>query len=131
MNLKAMKVGATTLPFTLPRTNTTVRPDDLKAFIDACHSRGIAVIIDMVLNHSYGQSPLVQLYFDQGSGKVAADNPWYNVESPNPVFAWGYDFNHESQATKDFVDRVNPLAGRVPCGWVSLRLHQRFYQSSR
>jgi 1,4-alpha-glucan branching enzyme len=80
---------------------------DLKAFIDACHNRGIAVIIDLVLNHSYGQSPLVQLYFDQGSGKVTADNPWYNVDSPNPVFFWGYDFNHESQATQDFVDRVN------------------------
>ncbi|TFH27733.1 MAG: T9SS type A sorting domain-containing protein [Bacteroidia bacterium] len=80
---------------------------DLKAFIDACHSRGLAVIIDMVLNHSYGQSPLVQLYYDNSSKKVTADNPWYNVDSPNPVFSWGYDFNHESQATKDFVDRVN------------------------
>jgi len=80
---------------------------DLKAFINACHARGIAVIIDMVLNHSYSQSPLVQLYYDHSSGKVAADSPWYNVDSPNPVFAWGYDFNHESQATKDFVDRVN------------------------
>lgn len=81
--------------------------DDLKAFVDACHSRGIAVILDMVLNHSYGQSPLVQLYYDNASKKVSAENPWYNVESPNPVFSWGYDFNHESQATKDFVDRVN------------------------
>jgi len=80
---------------------------DLKAFIDTCHSRGIAVIIDMVLNHSYGQSPLVQLYYDSSSKKVTADNPWYNVDSPNPVYSWGYDFNHESQATKDFVDRVN------------------------
>ena len=81
--------------------------DDLKVFIDSCHQRGIAVIIDMVLNHSYGQSPLVQLYYDQSTNKVSADNPWYNVESPNPVFSWGYDFNHESQATGNFVDSVN------------------------
>ncbi|MBN1132255.1 MAG: T9SS type A sorting domain-containing protein [Bacteroidales bacterium] len=81
--------------------------DDLKIFIDSCHARGIAVIIDMVLNHSYGQSPLVQLYFDSSSGKVSEDNPWYNVDSPNQVYSWGYDFNHESQATRDFVDRVN------------------------
>ena len=81
--------------------------DDLKVFIDSCHQRGIAVIIDMVLNHSYGQSPLVQLYYDQSTNKVSADNPWYNVESPNPVFSWGYDFNHESQATENFVDSVN------------------------
>jgi len=81
--------------------------DDLKVFIDSCHQRGIAVIIDMVLNHSYGQSPLVQLYYDQSTNKVSADNPWYNVESPNPVFSWGYDFNHESQTTENFVDSVN------------------------
>ncbi len=81
--------------------------DDLKAFIDSCHGRGIAVIIDMVLNHSYSQSPLVQLYFDGAAGKVSPDNPWYNVDSPNPVFFWGYDFDHGSQATRDFVDRVN------------------------
>jgi hypothetical protein len=81
--------------------------DDLKAFIDACHARGIAVILDMVLNHSYGQSPLVRLYWDSENDRPAADNPWYNVESPNAVFSWGYDFNHESEHTKRFVDRVN------------------------
>ena len=81
--------------------------EDLKTFIDSCHKMGIAVIIDMVLNHSYGQSPLVQLYFDNSTGKVTADNPWYNVESPNPLYSWGYDFNHESQATQNFVDSVN------------------------
>jgi len=36
----------------------------LQNFIDECHGRGIAVIMDMVLNHSFGQSPMVQLYFD-------------------------------------------------------------------
>ncbi|MDX2429703.1 MAG: alpha-amylase family glycosyl hydrolase, partial [Bacteroides sp.] len=79
--------------------------DDLKVFIDSCHGRGIAVIIDMVLNHSYGQSPLVQLYYE--NGKVTDENPWYNVDSPNPVYSWGYDFDHESPQTKTFVDRVN------------------------
>ena len=80
--------------------------EDLRALIDSCHGRGIAVIIDMVLNHSYSQSPLVQLYFDDATGKVTAENPWYNIESPNPVFSWGYDFDHESPSTKEFVDRV-------------------------
>lgn len=84
--------------------------DDLRTFIDSCHGRGIAVIIDMVLNHTFGQHPLVQLYFDPTAGQwgqPAAENPWYNEISPNQVFNWGYDFNHESQDTKDFVDRVN------------------------
>ena len=81
--------------------------DDLKAFIDACHARGIAVILDMVLNHSYGQSPLVRLYWDSENERPSVDNPWYNVQSPNSVFSWGYDFNHESIHTERFVDRVN------------------------
>jgi len=81
--------------------------NSFKQFVDACHKRGIAVIIDMVLNHSYGQSPFVRLYNEGDYGKPTPENPWYNVESPNPVYSWGYDFNHESQATKKLVDRVN------------------------
>ncbi|HSR18294.1 MAG TPA: alpha-amylase family glycosyl hydrolase, partial [Ignavibacteriaceae bacterium] len=81
--------------------------NDLKRFIDSCHSNGIAVILDMVLNHAYGQSPLVRLYWDSANNRPAANNPWFNVVSPNPVFSFGYDFNHEKQVTKDFVDRVN------------------------
>jgi len=81
--------------------------DDLKTFIDACHERGMAVIIDMVLNHSYGQSPFVRLYNEGTYGKPTPENPWYNVESPNTTYSWGYDFNHESAATKRLVDRVN------------------------
>lgn len=79
--------------------------NDYKAFIDECHRRGIAVITDIVLNHSYGLSPLVQMYFD-GNGPTA-DNPWFNQTCPHEPNCWGYDFNHESQYTKDFVDRVN------------------------
>ncbi len=79
----------------------------MKRFIDECHRHGIAVIQDMVLNHSYGQSPLVRLYWDKQNNRPSAQNPWYNPVSPNPVYSWGYDFNHESEATKIFVDRVN------------------------
>ncbi|HGY57118.1 MAG TPA: T9SS type A sorting domain-containing protein [Caldithrix abyssi] len=80
---------------------------DLKAFVDSCHSRGMAVILDMVLNHSYGQSPFVRLYNEGEYGQPTAENPWYNVESPNPTYSWGYDFNHESPATQKLVDRIN------------------------
>ncbi len=84
--------------------------DDLKAFVDSCHGRGIAVIMDMVLNHSYGQSPLVRMYFDPSAGdygQPTAENPWYNQQSPNTSYSWGSDFNHESIYTKEFVDSVN------------------------
>lgn len=80
--------------------------NDYKAFIDECHRRGIAVIIDMVLNHAFGQSPMVQMYLD-GSGQIAPNNPWFNQTCPHPPYCWGYDFNHQSAYTKAFVDRVN------------------------
>lgn len=80
--------------------------NDLKAFIDAAHDEGIAVLVDQVLNHAYGLNSLVRLYWDAANNRPSADNPWFNQVSPNPVFSWGYDFNHESYQTKKFVDRV-------------------------
>ena len=77
--------------------------DQLKRLVDECHRRGIAVVLDMVLNHSFGQSPMVQLYFD--NGKPAANSPWFNVDATHP-FNVGYDFNHESPFTKYFSKRV-------------------------
>jgi len=84
--------------------------DKFKEFVDICHANGIAVIIDMVLNHSYGQSPLVQLYFDANAGdwgEPSIQNLWYNQTSPNTSYFWGNDFDHESTYTKAFIDRVN------------------------
>lgn len=80
--------------------------DDLKAFIDEAHSRGIAVILDIVLNHVYGQSPLVRLWNQGTYGQPTSENPYLNIESPNQTYSWGYDFNHESHATQYYVDRV-------------------------
>ena len=80
--------------------------NDYKAFIDACHERGMVVIMDIVLNHSFSQSPLLQMYFEDG--KPAADNPWYNQNHnmQNPDAQWGYDFNHESVHTQALVDSI-------------------------
>jgi len=83
------------------------RSEDLKYFINEAHRRGMAVVIDMVLNHSYNQSPLVRLYNNGGYSGPSSDNPWYNVTAPHTDFGWGSDFNHESVHTEYFVDRVN------------------------
>jgi len=80
--------------------------NDLKALIDECHKQGFIVVQDIVLNHSYGSNPMVKMYWNSALNQPAANNPWFNQTSPNPVYSWGNDFNHTSQATKDFVDRV-------------------------
>ena len=77
--------------------------NDLKAYVDACHQNGIAVILDVVFNHAFGQSPLVQLYFEQGN--VAGNSPWFNTVAKHP-FNVGFDFNHESSYTQTFVKDV-------------------------
>ena len=76
-----------------------------KEFIDACHEQGIAVIIDMVMNHAFGSSPQALMYWDGANNKPSVDNPWLNPDAKHP-FNVGYDFNHESNATKDLVGRV-------------------------
>ena len=77
----------------------------LQQFIDSCHKKGMAVIMDIVMNHTYGLSPLAQLYWDGQNNRPAANNPWYNAVAPH-AFGFGNDFNHESQATKYFFNRV-------------------------
>ncbi len=77
----------------------------LKAFVDECHKRGIAVILDVVYNQAFGQSPLAQLYWDSGNNRPAADNPWLNP-IPKHDFNVGNDFNHESAYTKDYVKQT-------------------------
>ena len=82
--------------------------EDLKVFIDSAHARGIAVIMDIVPNHSYGQSPFVRLYNEGDYGKPTSQNPWFNTEHnfANTDAQWGYDWNHERKATQDVMDRM-------------------------
>lgn len=80
-------------------------PNKFKEFIDECHKRGIAVIVDMVLNHAFGQNPMVQLYWDSANNRPAANNPWFNPTPTHP-FNVGSDFNHESAATKYYTKNV-------------------------
>jgi 1,4-alpha-glucan branching enzyme len=76
-----------------------------KQFIDACHVNGIAVIMDIAMNHAFGQCPLVQMYWDAVNSRPAANSPWFNPIATHP-YNVGYDFNHESADTKSVVDAV-------------------------
>ncbi|MBI1316911.1 hypothetical protein GC167_08660 [bacterium] len=79
--------------------------DDLKRFIEECHKKGIAIILDITLNHQFGQSPLARMYWDAVNNRPAAYNPWMNPIDKHP-FSVGYDLNHESPATQVFCKKV-------------------------
>ncbi|PWK26681.1 alpha amylase catalytic subunit [Arcicella aurantiaca] len=78
--------------------------DDLKRFIDVCHENGIAVILDVVYNQADYEFPYVKMYWD--GNKPSADSPFFNQRAKHPYNVFS-DFNHESQATKDYVNRAN------------------------
>lgn len=77
--------------------------NDLKKLVDEAHKRGIAVVLDVVLNHAFGQSPMVQMYFENGN--PSASSPWFNTTAKHP-YNVGYQFNHESPYTKYFTKQV-------------------------
>ncbi|MFN1834099.1 alpha-amylase family glycosyl hydrolase [Balneola sp. MJW-20] len=73
-------------------------PDTFKRFVDEAHKRGIAVILDVVLNHATGQNPLYRLY-DSGS------NPYFNEVARHPFNVFN-DMNHEYSGTRYYTKRV-------------------------
>ncbi|GGH70137.1 DUF4961 domain-containing protein [Phaeocystidibacter marisrubri] len=79
--------------------------NELKRFVDTCHKRGIAVILDLAINHAFGQNPLVRMYWDGANNRPAANSPWFNPVAKHD-FNVGYDFNHESRETEYFTKRV-------------------------
>lgn len=80
--------------------------NELKQLIDAANGRGMVIIMDMVLNHAFGQNPMVRLFNDGEFGSPTPDNPWFNRNATHP-YNVGYDFNHESKYTQAFVDSLN------------------------
>ncbi|MDI9356506.1 MAG: alpha-amylase family glycosyl hydrolase, partial [Chitinophagaceae bacterium] len=80
--------------------------NDLKLLIQEAHKQGMVVILDMVLNHAFGQCALSRLYWDEANNRPSAENPWFNTFAPH-AYGLGSDFNHESTYTQDFVDEVN------------------------
>ena len=63
-----------------------------KTFIDECHKRGMAVILDMVFNHATGLNPMNKLY---PYGSELAQNPWFNVTAPHEDWNHGFEPAHE------------------------------------
>ena len=83
--------------------------DKFKEFIDLCHQNGIAVILDVALNHAFGRNPMDRMWMNDpdgdGWGGPASDNPYFNV-TPTHSYNVGNDFNHQLPRTKNYVKRV-------------------------
>lgn len=80
-----------------------------KEFIDLCHQNGIAVILDVALNHAFGRNPMVRMWMKDsdgdGWGDPTAENPYFN-EFAKHSYSVGSDFNHQSTLTQNYVRRV-------------------------
>lgn len=76
-------------------------PAKLKEFIDLCHQNGIAVILDIALNHVFGRSPLERMWmidsnndgWSDGYPRVTAENPYVNQLDAHS-YSVGSDLNH-------------------------------------
>ena len=76
--------------------------EQYKEFIDECHGRGIAVIVDVVYNHATGQHPWTKMWWN-GSA-TAENNPFFNVAPAHPFNVY-HDMNHENAIVKEHVKR--------------------------
>ncbi len=83
--------------------------EKLKEFIDLCHQNGIAVILDLVMNHVMGRSPMNRMWMNDpdknGWGEPSEENPYFN-EIATHTYGLGNDFNHQSTYTQYYTQRV-------------------------
>ena len=83
--------------------------DKFKELIDVCHQNGIAVILDVALNHAFGRNPMVRMWMDDpdndGWGEPSSENPYFN-ETARHSYNVGSDFDHSNSFTKNYTKRV-------------------------
>ena len=72
----------------------------VKKFIDECHKRGMAVLLDVVYNHATGAHPYAAMYWD--GDKTASNNPWFNQYATHPYNVY-HQWNHANPMVRDHV----------------------------
>ena len=80
-----------------------------KELIDVCHQNGIAVILDVALNHAFGRNPMNRMWMNDpdgdGWGEPSSENPYFNQVATHS-YGVGSDFNHQQPRTQQYVRRV-------------------------
>ncbi|RYJ53577.1 T9SS type A sorting domain-containing protein [Flavobacterium petrolei] len=83
--------------------------EKLKEFVDLCHQNGIAVILDVALNHAFGRNPMLRMWMNDpdgdGWGSPSTENPYFNTTAMHS-YSVGEDFNHQQPRTQNYVQRV-------------------------
>lgn len=82
----------------------------LKEFIDLCHQNGIAVILDLALNHVYGRSPLNRMWMtdtnnDGWAESTTSENPYCNPTATHS-YSVGTDLDHFNEPNNLTVNYV-------------------------
>jgi 1,4-alpha-glucan branching enzyme len=80
--------------------------EDYKRFIDAAHARGMAVVLDIVLNHTDDPSPLLQMYWNSNLNRPSPENPWYLETCPHQPWCWFQTFDQDSEYTREYFRRI-------------------------
>ena len=83
--------------------------DNFREFVDTCHQNGIAVILDVALNHAFGRNPMNRMWMvdsdGDGWGEPSSENPYFNEVAAHS-YSVGADFNHQQTETQYYVERV-------------------------
>lgn len=92
--------------FHMALNNSYGTTNKLKEFIDLCHQNGIAVILDIAINHAFGPNPMVRMWNSStdsyGLAGPTSENPYFNTEAKH-TYSVGNDFNHSNSFTKNYV----------------------------
>ena len=100
-------------------------PAKLKEFVDLCHQNGIAVILDIALNHVFGRSPLERMWmldsdndgWANGTGfRTSTENPYIN-QTATHSYGVGSDINH-FRTTGPGGDVITPYVTATIKTWI-------------
>jgi 1,4-alpha-glucan branching enzyme len=84
-------------------------PREFKMFVNSCHRRGMAVILDVALNHAWGEHPYYNVYpamFGMQGEWLADWNPFFH-HTPQAINMWGgVDWDHFAPVTTRYFQDV-------------------------
>ena len=83
-------------------------PEQFKYFVDQCHNRGIAVILDIIWNHIRSSSPIWQMQPDYNLNPYIKHHEQMNPnEAPE---SWGMlDMDHFNVNTIEYINKVHRM----------------------